>query len=100
MHGGPSPDADVTARCVEITERYRAGPITKVSAMLELQKTIPHEVKGTYLKALGAYLQVLDVFERIRERVIPGGDSRDLEDDGEPADCRGDEQQNIAQSSK
>ena len=45
-----------------------------------------HKVKGTYFKALGAYLRVLNNFERIRERVIPDGDSGDLEDDGEPAD--------------
>jgi hypothetical protein len=64
------------------------------------RQKFPHEVEGTYLKAPEAYLRVLDNFERIRERVIPGGDSRDLDDDGEPADGRGDEQQNIAQSSK
>jgi hypothetical protein len=98
--GGPSPDADVTARCVEITERYRAGTITKVSAILELQTTIPHEVEETYLEALAAYLRVLDNFKRIRERVIPGGESRNREDDGEPGDDGGDEQENIAEPNK
>jgi len=98
--GGPSPDADVTARCVEITERYRAGTITKVSAILELQMTIPCEVKGTYLEALTAYLRVLNNFKCIRERVIPCGESRNREDDGEPGDDGGDERENIAEPNK
>ena len=65
---GTSPDTNVTKECVEITERFRAGTITKVSAILALQRTIPQETETTYLEALGAYLRVLGNFEHIRER--------------------------------
>ena len=79
--------ADVTAKCIEITERFRSGVISKVQAILALQSAIPHDNEHTYLQALGAYMRVLDNFERIRERAIPGpnrpgeGDNEGREDD-------------------
>jgi len=37
----PTLSVDITMKCVDITERFCAGTISKVSAILELQKTIP-----------------------------------------------------------
>jgi hypothetical protein len=74
--------SEVTRQCIEITERFRAGTLAKVSAILELQSTIPHDDEPTHLKALGAYVRVLDNFERIRGRVEPRGVEGD--EDGEP----------------
>ena len=45
---------EVTVTCVEITERYRSGVITKVTAVLELQDAI-HDDTATYHQALAAY---------------------------------------------
>jgi hypothetical protein len=39
---------EVTEKCIEITERFRAGSITKVSAILELQGIIPQSADTTY----------------------------------------------------
>ena len=69
--GQPSHGPDIAEKCVEITERYRAGTITKVHAILELQGSIPHDSENTYLETLGAYIRILDNFERIRERTTP-----------------------------
>ena len=91
---GTSPDTDVTKECVEITERFRAGTITKVSAILALQQTIPQETKTTYLEALGAYLRVLDNFEHIRERTSC------IEGLREPSGNADNEEENIAGSTK
>jgi hypothetical protein len=71
--GGTSFSADITQKCVEVTEKFRAGTITKISAILELQATIPRDDEATHHQALEAYIRVLDNFERIRDRVIPGG---------------------------
>jgi hypothetical protein len=65
--------SETTRQCIAITERFRAGTLAKVSAILELQSTIPHNDEPTHLKALGAYLRVLDNFECIRGRIEPGG---------------------------
>jgi hypothetical protein len=56
-----------------LTERFRTGVISKVSAILELQGAIPRveSDETTYLAALGSYMRVLDNFECIRERVAP-----------------------------
>jgi hypothetical protein len=62
---------EVTKECVEITECFCAGTITKVSVILHLQNTLPQDDKATYHKALGAYMRVLNNFERIGERIIP-----------------------------
>ena len=79
---GAQLSSEITRQCIEITERFRSGTLAKVSAILELQSTIPHDDEPTHLKALGAYLRVLDNFERIRGRVEPGGVEGD--EDGEP----------------
>jgi hypothetical protein len=97
---GPPPDIETTAKCVEITERFRAGTISKVSAILELQQTIPHRVEATYLEALGAYMRVLDNFESIRERVVPGEDARGHEAGGEPGGDADNEGEGAAGSNK
>ena len=57
--------SDVTEKCIEVTESFCSGSITKVAAILQLQETIPHDTENqaTYIQALGAYVQVLDNFE-------------------------------------
>ena len=81
--GGEDPQRDtllsleIMEKCIGITERFCAGMISKVLALLELQATVPQDNESTYHQALGAYIQVLDNFKRIRERAnpedIPGG---------------------------
>src|ERR1700683_5204791 len=70
---GSQLSSEVTRQCIEITERFRAGTLAKVSAILELQSTILHDNEATHLKALGAYIRVLNNFECIRGRVEPRG---------------------------
>jgi len=76
--------SEVTEKCIGITERYRSGIVTKVSAILELQGTISRDDESAYLQALGAYVRVLDNFERIRERASTGRNAGDVADGGEP----------------
>jgi hypothetical protein len=76
--------SEVTEKCIRITERYCSGIVTKVSAILELQGTIPPDDESTYLQALGAYVRVLDNFKRIRERASTGRNTGDVADSGEP----------------
>jgi Icc-related predicted phosphoesterase len=82
----PTLGVDITAKCVEITKRFHARTITKVSAILELQESIPRENETTHREALRAYIRVFDNFERIRERVTPvkavggGEDNQGVED--------------------
>jgi hypothetical protein len=81
---GSSLSTDITTKCVEVTEKFHAGTIMKVSAILALQEIILHQVETTYLEAFGAYLQVLNNFENIRESVICDETLEDCEVDGEP----------------
>jgi hypothetical protein len=86
---------EIMEKCIGITERFCAGMILKVSALLELQATVLQDNESTYHQALGAYIRVLNNFERIKERAnpedIPGGgggnETPDAgRDDGEEGD--------------
>jgi hypothetical protein len=84
-----SSSTEVRLKCVEITKKYHSGIITKVTAILKLQQAIPHDDEDTFLKSLGAYIRVLDNFERIHKRAAPRGrsTSRDVEgEQDEPED--------------
>ena len=78
--------ADITTKCIEIMERFCSGVISKVQTILALQSAILHDNEHTYLQALRVYMRVLNNFERIRERDIPGqnhpgeGDDKGCED--------------------
>jgi hypothetical protein len=50
--------ADITQKCIEVTEVFHSGSITKVAAILQFQETIPHntENQATYIQALRAYV--------------------------------------------
>ena len=74
--------SEITRQCIKITEHFHTRTLTKVSAILELQSTIPHDEEPTHLKALGTYLHILDNFEHIHERVEPRGVGGD--EDGKP----------------
>ena len=88
--------SDVTETCVGITEKYRAGTISKVGAILELQSTIPHDVETTYLDTLGAYIQILDNFEHIRGRTLSSGTAgNEVENDKPGTGDRADELEEI-----
>lgn len=69
---GAQLSSEVTKQCIEITKWFRAGTLAKVSAILELQSTIPRDDESAYLKALSTYVHVLDNFECIRGRIEPG----------------------------
>jgi len=83
---GPRFSPETTKKCIDITERFRAGVIAKVGAILELRLTIPRDDidESTYLEALGAYIRVLDNFERVRERGAPRGVPVEGGDPGHP----------------
>ena len=88
--GDSSLSSEITEKCAAITERFCTGTISKVSAILELQGTVPRDNESTYHQALGAYIRVLDNFERIRERAnpedIPGGGGGNKRPDAERDD--------------
>lgn len=68
-------NSDVAAKCIEVTERFRAGVITKVPAIIELQDIIPNDSENpvTAIKALESYVRILDNVERLRDRGITDG---------------------------
>jgi hypothetical protein len=92
--------AEIMSKCIEIMERYRSGIITKVTAILRLQSILPHNIKTTYREALGAYIRVLDNFERIRERPIPGGDLAGSRERDAGSDEEGREENSIRQNKR
>ena len=63
----------ITEKYIGITEKFCSAKITKVSAILEIQSTILHDSKPTFLQALGSYIGVLNNFEHMWDRLIPGG---------------------------
>jgi hypothetical protein len=62
----------ISNNCVEITERYCSRVITKVVVIFKLQSILPYNNETTYHEALRAYIQVLNNFKCICERIISG----------------------------
>jgi len=62
-------DPQVSKKCIEIAQEFRIGRRTKVSALLEIQKTIPRESDSDehFHVAFGSYSKMLDGFQRYRE---------------------------------
>ena len=88
---------EITQKCVAITEKFRSGVISKVNAFIDLQRAIPHDESdpSTHIKALEAYIRILDNFKRLRINVGGNGGARAEPDggderDGEPGDDGGD----------
>lgn len=74
----PDLDAEVSRQCLEITEQFRTGVISKIAAVLRLQNVIPksggtNTEEAASVAALGSYLSILDGYERVRASAAAGG---------------------------
>ena len=63
--------AAVKQSCLDITESYRAGSVSKTIAILRLQEALPgsdgtDDERQTYVSALESYVIILDGFDRLR----------------------------------
>jgi hypothetical protein len=86
-------EPEVAKKCLEITQQYRASDITKVSAILQLQETIPHveDNEDAFISALASYISILDNFEQFRTRAAQ------RRNDGDGTGGLGDRQDDVAQ---
>jgi hypothetical protein len=64
--------SEVSQQCTKIIEDFRLGRKDKISAMLDIQASIPHEslIDASFRSALKSYYQVLESFENFRDRSV------------------------------
>jgi hypothetical protein len=62
--------SDVSQRCTKIVEEFRLGNKDKLSAILDVQASIPHQSldDSTLRSAMRTYLNMLESFETYRDR--------------------------------
>ena len=90
----PNLRKEVTDKCLDIVQQFRADKVTKSRATLLLQQTIPHETleEDSFVSAYGTYLEMLDNFEAYQR-----GASRRIAETGNLFDgCQSDEQHHSA----
>ncbi|THH05031.1 hypothetical protein EW146_g10010 [Bondarzewia mesenterica] len=70
-----STGSELSGKCFEIVQGFRAGKITRTSAIIELQSTIMQEnfSKEKFEQSFGAYLDILDNFERQQSSALTTG---------------------------
>ena len=69
---------EVVSKCVEVVQQFRAGEILKPKASVLLFQAIPQErlEEGAFITAYGAYMGMLDNFERYRDSAAQSGGQR------------------------
>lgn len=62
--------SEVSQQCTKIVEDFRLGRKDKISAILDIQASIPHEslTDASFRAALKSYYQMLESFENFRDR--------------------------------
>lgn len=92
-HAAADTDQEVSKKCLDITERFHVRRISKVAAILELQRAIPgHD--GTesehtaFITALGSYIQILNSFKRLRANAVASEGGARFEDGAEAENGR------------
>ncbi|KAF9061017.1 hypothetical protein BDP27DRAFT_1429428 [Rhodocollybia butyracea] len=78
------PEADVSQQCVDITEEFKKGDLSKLQAFLSIQGIIAAEEleEDTISQTLDFYFNLLDILEAEREKAAQIGNEQ--RPDGEP----------------
>src|SRR5271163_3900957 len=68
---------EVVSKCIEIVQQFRTGEVSKPKASMLLFKAIPQQLEeNTFVTAYGAYMGMLDNFERYRDGAARSGEQR------------------------
>ena len=66
---------DIVRACITVMERFHAGRITKVEAIVELYESIPgHSEYEPFIRALDVYVHILNSFEESWHKARNQGD--------------------------
>ena len=67
---------DVARECIAVTERFCAGRISEAEAFMELYESIPGQSEyEPFVRALDAYVCILDSFEESWHKAINQGET-------------------------
>jgi hypothetical protein len=80
------PESDVSQQCVDVTEDFRKGDLSKLQAFLSIQSIVAAEelAEDITSQTLDFYLNLLDIIETEREKAAEIGDSQGANGESQP----------------